>query len=59
MVLVLGFVCDVYKEILLRRRSAAAYIAGSLKNGRTRNPLTLWTTHVLACTCTGLGAHTG
>ena len=36
---------------LLRRRSAAAYMArgrpGSLKTGRTRNPLIVWTVHVV------------
>ena len=49
-----AFCCDawVYSgytslSTFLRRLSAAAYRAGVVKNGRTRNPLALWTEPVL------------
>ena len=48
--------CRIYSIFFLGRRSAAAYMAGSLKNGGTRE-----SSHPMDCTCTctcaGVWAH--
>ena len=49
-----------HMHAVLRRRSAAAYMARKLKTiTHAINPLTLWTVPVLVHVCTGVGAHTG